>query len=87
MFSDGVWTHLAVDYPWGTAEDINNDGFLDILVLRGAWVPFRSMGIQPNSLLHNNGDGTFSDVTHKAGILSFYPTQTASWGDYDNDGW
>ena len=63
--------------------DYNNDGFPDVLVLRGAWL---GEG-HPNSLLRNNGDGTFSDVTRDAGLLSFHPTQTASWADFDGDGW
>ncbi len=41
----------------------------------------------PNSLVRNNGDGTFEDVTQQAGLAAEYSTQTASWGDYDNDGW
>lgn len=65
--------------------DFNNDGFADILVLRGAWL--REAGLHPNSLLQNNGDGTFSDVTESAGLLSFHPTQTAEWADFNNDGW
>ena len=65
--------------------DYNNDGHPDVLVLRGAWL--REQGHHPNSLLRNNGDGTFSDVTEEAGLLSFHPTQTAAWGDFDNDGW
>ncbi|OQP66256.1 hypothetical protein A3860_12185 [Niastella vici] len=65
--------------------DYNNDGWKDIFVLRGAWRgPF---GKEPNSLLRNNGDGTFTDVTKEAGLLSFYPTQTATWADFNNDGW
>ncbi len=64
--------------------DYDNDGFLDILVLRGGW--FREGGRHPNSLLHNNGDGTFTDVTFEAGMQTRAPTQTASWADYDNDG-
>ncbi|MFY0650380.1 MAG: CRTAC1 family protein [Cyclobacteriaceae bacterium] len=64
--------------------DYNNDGFEDILVLRGAW--FKDHGRHPNSLLKNHGDGTFEDVTEQAGLLSYYPTQTASWADYDLDG-
>ncbi len=65
--------------------DFNNDGFADILVLRGAWL--QEAGKHPNSLLRNNGDGTFSDVTKSAGLLSFHPTQTAEWADFNNDGW
>ena len=65
--------------------DYNNDGYLDILILRGAWLG--SSGNHPNSLLRNNGDGTFTDVTKSSGILSFYPTQTASWADVNKDGY
>ena len=62
--------------------DYDNDGDRDILVLRGAWL---AEG-HPNSLLQNQGDATFKDVTHQAGLLSFHPTQTATWADFDNDG-
>ncbi|MCG8606662.1 CRTAC1 family protein [bacterium] len=65
--------------------DYNNDGHTDVFVLRGGWMD--EDGLHPNSLLHNNGDGTFKDVTENCGLLSFHPSQTASWGDYDNDGW
>jgi hypothetical protein len=65
--------------------DYNNDGFLDVLVLRGAW--FDKAGRMPKSLLRNNGDGTFTDVTEEAGLLSLHPSQTAVWFDYDGDGW
>ena len=65
--------------------DYDNDGFVDVLVLRGAWLG--ELGKHPNSLLKNNGNGTFTDVTEEAGLLAFHPTHTAAWGDYDNDGW
>lgn len=65
--------------------DYNNDGWLDILVLRGAWLD--KAGRMPKSLLRNNGDGTFTDVTEEAGLLSLHPSQTAVWFDYDGDGW
>jgi hypothetical protein len=65
--------------------DYNNDGYLDVFVLRGAW--FEKQGHHPNSLLRNNGNGTFDDVTEEAGLLSFHPTQTATWFDFNNDGW
>ena len=65
--------------------DYDNDGDVDILVLRGAWL--EGGGQHPNSLLRNNSDSTFTDVTFDAGLGDVhYPTQTASWGDYDNDG-
>ncbi len=66
--------------------DYNNDGFPDVLVLRGGSL-LGDLGRQPPSLLRNNGDGTFDDVTAEAGLLALHPTQTAAWGDYDNDGW
>jgi hypothetical protein len=65
--------------------DYNNDGFVDAYVLRGAWM--REEGKLPGSLLKNNGDGTFEDVTDAAGLLSFHPTQTGRWLDFDGDGW
>lgn len=65
--------------------DYNNDGLKDVFVLRGAWK--EKFGKEPNSLLKNNGDGTFTDVTKESGLLSFHPTQTATWADFDNDGW
>jgi hypothetical protein len=65
--------------------DYNNDGLLDIFVLRGAWL--EKEGRMPKSLLRNNGDGTFTDVTEEAGLLSLHPSQTAVWFDYDGDGW
>lgn len=64
--------------------DYDNDGNIDIFILRGAWLGIG--GNHPNSLLKNNGDGTFTDVTNKAGLLSFNPTQTAAWADINNDG-
>lgn len=65
--------------------DYDNDGDRDILVLRGAWKG--KYGEEPNSLIENNGDGTFTDVTTVSGLLSFHPTQTATWNDFNNDGW
>ncbi len=65
--------------------DYDNDGDVDILVLRGAWMG--ENGLFPPSLLRNRGNGTFDDVTLEAGLLSFSPTQTAAWADFDRDGW
>jgi tetratricopeptide (TPR) repeat protein len=60
--------------------DFDNDGYLDILMLRGAWESPRRM-----SLLRNRG-GVFVDVTLAAGLGKPIGTQAAGWADYDNDG-
>jgi hypothetical protein len=65
--------------------DYNNDGHMDVLVMRGAWLG--TEGKYPCSLLRNNGDFTFTDVTEEAGLLRYHPTQAAVWFDYNNDGW
>ena len=64
--------------------DYDNDGDVDVFVLRGAWLG--EEGCIPNSLLANQGDGTFADVTEAVGLLSHHPTQTAAFADFDGDG-
>jgi len=65
--------------------DYDNDGDVDVFIIRGAWLG--PLGQHPNSLLRNEGDGRFVDVTYAAGLGEHhYPSQTASWADYDNDG-
>jgi len=66
--------------------DYNNDGRPDIFVMRGGWLR-DGFGDQPCSLLRNNADGTFTDVTFAAGLKFMHPTQTAVWGDFNGDGW
>lgn len=62
--------------------DFDNDGYADIFVMRGGWeFPMR------NSLLRNNRDGTFTDVTEASGLLSGdHRTHSAAWADFDRDG-
>jgi hypothetical protein len=62
--------------------DFDNDGHMDIFICRGAWV---HLPMRP-SLLRNNGDGTFTDVTEKSGLLEAVNSNSACWADYDNDG-
>ncbi len=65
--------------------DYDNDGFVDVYVTRGAWLGAK--GRHPDSLLHNNGDGTFTDRSFDAGLAAVsYPDVTAVWTDYDGDG-
>src|SRR5262245_12829436 len=62
--------------------DYNNDGCKDIFVLRGGW-----QIAQRNSLLRNNCDGTFTDVTAASGLAKpATSSQSAAWADIDNDG-
>jgi len=87
---DGTFTDRAAQAGLSTQlgglnivqTDYNNDGNLDILVLRGGWeTP------QRKSLLRNNGDGTFTDVTVASGLATAPTgTQAAVWTDIDNDG-
>ncbi|HEX6737298.1 MAG TPA: VCBS repeat-containing protein, partial [Vicinamibacteria bacterium] len=66
-----------------TQTDYDNDGRLDIFVMRGGWET-----AERNSLLRNNGDGTFTDVTRAAGLSGVaHRTHSAAWGDFDGDGW
>ncbi len=67
--------------------DYNNDGLLDFYILRSPWYVSKTLGQLPNSLIRNNGDGTFSDVTIAADVYRAGPSQAASWTDLNADGW
>jgi hypothetical protein len=70
---------LAGNGGFGTGVavgDFDNDGFLDIYVT----------GFGGNTLYHNNGNGTFTDVTAKAGVRGGGWSSSAGWFDYDRDG-
>ena len=72
---------------WGDGLfDFDNDGWKDLFIVNGGLVWLIP---QQSSLLRNNGDGTFTDVSPQAG--SFFQTQIVSRGacfaDYDNDGY
>ncbi len=69
--------------------DYDNDGWLDIYLLNGSTFPaLKGKETPPRAmLLHNNQDGTFTDVTEKAGVANERWGFGVAVGDYDNDGW
>ena len=67
-------TGLCLGNAWG---DYDDDGFPDLFVVND---------FGRSTLFHNQGDGTFADVTVKAGALAYGAGMNASFADYDNDG-
>jgi len=68
--------------------DYDNDGWPDIFIVNGTKLEGFPAGKGPtNHLYHNNHDGTFTDVTVKAGLARTGWGQGVCVGDYDNDGW
>ncbi|MEQ1353582.1 MAG: CRTAC1 family protein [Candidatus Acidiferrum sp.] len=68
--------------------DYDNDGWPDIFVVNGTTLEgFPLKDAPSNHLYHNNHDGTFTDVTAKAGLQATGWGQGVCVGDYDNDGW
>lgn len=69
---------------WG---DYDNDGDQDLLILYYGFMKKLKWYGHSNILWRNNGNSTFTDVTKRAGLLSFTHTTAAAWGDYDADGY
>src|SRR6202158_5555123 len=72
--------------------DYDNDGWPDILLVNGTTLGASKTGspnqsAPTNHLYHNNHNGTFTDVTAKAGLTGSGWGQGVCVGDYDNDGW
>ena len=85
---DGPWSSMA------TVADYDRDGFLDVFVVRMG--DHEKTSPQPNYeasnglggiLLHNDRNGTFTEVTHAAGIDDRGWGLAGAWDDFDNDGW
>jgi len=69
--------------------DYDNDGYLDVYLVGGASIPslIKDSPVYWNRLFRNNHDGTFTDVTEKAGLSGAGYGSGVAVGDYDNDGW
>ncbi len=87
----GVDTKKYIIETTGTGVaifDYDNDGWPDIFIVNGTSLDAPPGKKAPTShLYHNNHDGTFTDVTQKAGLTHTGWGQGVCVGDYDNDGW
>jgi tetratricopeptide (TPR) repeat protein len=64
--------------------DYDNDGLLDLYIPNNMGSLFERK--IPNRLFHNNGDGTFTEVTEQSGLGTMWPSIGGAWADYNNDG-
>ncbi len=95
----GVATKKYIIETTGTGVaifDADNDGWPDIFIVNGTKLSEKSPAANDgksatdapsNHLYHNNHDGTFTDITRKAGLVHTGWGQGVCVGDYDNDGW
>jgi len=87
----GIETKKYIIETTGTGVaifDYDNDGWPDIFLVNGTRLGSPPAGPAPsNHLYRNNHDGTFTDVTAKAGLTATGWGQGVCVGDYDNDGW
>ncbi len=90
---DGTFTDVTGEAgigSWGPGfsaqwVDYDCDGNLDLFLANNLGGLFDRK--TPNRLYHNNGDGTFTEVSSEAGLHSLVPSIGGAWGDYDNDGY
>jgi hypothetical protein len=92
---DGTFKEMAHAYGLDVKDasvmaafcDYDRDGWLDVYITTSLLDNATHPNGQRGRLLHNNRDGTFTDVTDHAGIYGESASHSATWWDYDNDGW
>jgi hypothetical protein len=86
---EAVTRGLAVNDASGMGAfcDYDRDGWLDVYIQTNMLDATKHPSGQRGYLFHNNGNGTFTNVTGHAGISGESLSHSATWWDYDNDGW
>jgi hypothetical protein len=92
---DGTFKEMAHAYGLDVTDasgmaafcDYDRDGWLDVFVQTNVLNYAEHPEGQRNYLFHNNHDGTFTNVTDRAGISGEAHGHSAAWWDYDGDGW
>src|SRR6185312_15028956 len=84
--NQGTAINLEEFGPGACVADFDGDGWPDIYFVNGRDRYNRGISVQ-NALYRNNKDGTFTDVTDKAGVPGTSYGLGCVWGDYDNDGY
>jgi hypothetical protein len=90
--SDDLTNIIESDGGGAVFLDFDQDGLIDIYACSGTWIEGFSKGEKPaelpgNHLYRNLGNGTFEDVTKKAGVSGYWYSMGATSGDFNNDGY
>ncbi len=92
---DGTFKEMAHQYGLDVVDssvmaafaDYDRDGYLDVYIATNVLNAAQHPDGQRGYLFHNNRNGTFTNVTDQAGIGGPSQSHSATWWDYDNDGW
>ncbi len=92
---DGTFKEMAHSYGLDVVDacgmaafcDYDRDGWLDVFIQTNLLSIAEHPNGQRDYLFHNNRDGTFTNVTDRAGISGEAQGHSATWWDFDNDGW
>jgi enediyne biosynthesis protein E4 len=92
---DGTFKEMAHAYGLDVSDssvmaafcDYDRDGWLDVYIATNVLDIAKHPNGQRGYMFHNNRNGTFTNVTDSAGIVGESQSHSATWWDYDNDGW